>query len=59
MYRFDDKWRKRLLEDALVADLLDGSGSASAGTPAGSRAEDAPLSTSTEVPVRHVRVAKS
>jgi hypothetical protein len=24
MYRFDDKWRRRLLEDALVADLLDG-----------------------------------
>ena len=25
MYRFDDKWRKRLLEDALVAELLDDS----------------------------------
>lgn len=24
MYRFDDKWRKRLLEDALVAELLEG-----------------------------------
>ena len=24
MYRFDDKRRRRLLEDALVADLLDG-----------------------------------
>jgi hypothetical protein len=24
MYRFDDKTRKRLLEDALVADLLEG-----------------------------------
>jgi hypothetical protein len=24
MYRFDDKWRRRLLEDALVADLLAG-----------------------------------
>ncbi len=23
MYTFDDKWRRRLLEDALVADLLD------------------------------------
>lgn len=26
MYRFDDKWRKRLLEDALVAELLEGTG---------------------------------
>jgi hypothetical protein len=25
MYRFDDKRRRRFLEDALVADLLDGS----------------------------------
>ncbi|MGO8970741.1 MAG: hypothetical protein ACLQDQ_14375 [Myxococcaceae bacterium] len=23
MFKFDDKWRRRLLEDALVADLLD------------------------------------
>ena len=24
MYNFNDKWRQRLLEDALVADLFDG-----------------------------------
>jgi hypothetical protein len=29
MYRFDDKWRKRLLEDALVAELLGGVGEVS------------------------------
>ena len=29
MYRFDDKWRKRLLEDALVAELWESVGESS------------------------------
>ena len=31
MYRFNDEWRKRLLEDALVAELLAGKQSSTQG----------------------------
>ena len=45
MYRFDDKRRRRLLEDALVADLLDGASVAGTATPAGETSGNAAVTT--------------
>jgi hypothetical protein len=59
MYRFDDKWRKRLLEDALVSDLLEGAKSPTASAHRGGAAETAPVSTVAEAPPSHVRMAKA
>ena len=59
MYRFDDKWRKRLLEDALVADLLDGVDSETSRTQRPLAGGNAPVSTRAGVPEGRSRVAKS
>jgi hypothetical protein len=56
MYRFDDKWRKRLLEDALVAELLGGA----LGTPGAVRTEEtATAPAAAAAPGRNVPVSKS
>jgi hypothetical protein len=59
MYRFDDKWRKRLLEDALVADLLDGSRSPSASAHTADDADNGSTSTVAGAPANHIRASKA
>jgi hypothetical protein len=43
MYRFDDKTRRQLLEDALVADLLDPASSEARGATGPVSAESTPV----------------
>jgi hypothetical protein len=59
MYRFDDKWRKRLLEDALVADLLDGPQSPSASPHGAETADHAPTSPVAGAPANHARASNA
>jgi hypothetical protein len=58
MYRFDDKQRRRLLEDALVAELLEGALDASESEVAKGAARDVPASTVTAAPAGAGRVSK-
>jgi hypothetical protein len=58
MYSFDDKQRRRLLEDALVAELLEGALDASAGAPPPRTGRDNPAPTRTVTPASSTRGGK-
>jgi hypothetical protein len=58
MYRFDDKQRRRLLEDALVAELLEGALGESPSAVATRTGCANPASTLTAAPAGSTRVSK-